>query len=151
MEDIKIIQQEERPVLSILSRTNVIELPNLIMDCFKQLEDHMASLGEQPIGGPYLNYYGIDMEAVIVEIGFITSKSLPEKDAIKSRMLVKGKGISIVHKGTYKNMMDSYNILETYIDDHKLERRNINYEFYSVIPDTVPEEDLRTHVVMLVK
>lgn len=150
-------KQLPQPTLSI--RTKVLEkdLPAHVGKCYGKIISYLSELGEKPNGAPFIAYYNIDTNNLRgtgtwdMEVGFPVSKALPGKGEIKPSMILEGKTISCIYKGAYTGLGKAYSELTEWINKHDCRSMNISYEYYLNSPADVPEEELLTKVVMMIK
>lgn len=82
-------------------------------------------------GDPFSLYYDSDYKEQDADIEACVPAKIPvEGDGIKSRMLKGGQAISIIHKGSYENLGDSYKKLIDYINQAGLKTAIPSREIY---------------------
>jgi effector-binding domain-containing protein len=86
-----------------------------------------------------------------MEVGFPVSKVLPEKGEIKPAVILKGKTISCIYKGAYTGLGKAYSELAGWINKNRYQSMKISYEYYYNSLVDVPEEELLTKIVLLIK
>lgn len=151
MRTIELMEQKAQPILAIRTRTKLVELPELIGTCYKQILDYLEELGEEPAGVPFTAYYNLDMEDLDVEMGFPVTKLLPPKGEIKSGEIPAGKVVSTMFKGSYAEMEEPYKVMAHWIAQSGYEPTGVAYEYYYNSPADVPESELLTRIVMPLK
>ena len=62
-----------------------------------------------------------------------------------------GKALKFVHRGSYDNMDNTYEAITNYLDEHKLEAKDMFIEQYLTDPLTANEDHLVVNVYVLVK
>jgi effector-binding domain-containing protein len=128
-----------QPALAIRARAAENDLPRLFVETYGALMAYLAELGEQPAGMPYAAYYGLDPEAMDVEIGFPVSKPLPGKGAIMPAELPGGQWAKALHVGPYDQLGQAHETVAAWIKAHGYEPAGPAYELYCSGPETPPE------------
>ena len=150
-EQFQLIDQTEQPVLSIRTRTPVANLPQEIGKAYQAIAAYLEELGEAPADAPFTAYYNMDMDNLDVEMGFPVSKRLTGKDEIAANVIPAGKQASYMFKGPYEKMEPAYKALTAWVAEKGLEPTGISYEYYYNAPGEVPDEELLTKIVFLLK
>lgn len=145
------IQQDPQPTLSIRTRTDIQNLKGALGKSYQAVADYLDQLGEQPAGAPYAAYFTWDMSDIDVEIGFPVSKTLPEKDQIKSTYLPGGKLASCLYTGPYNKIEPAYKALTEFVEQSGHEATGVAYEFYLNDPGEVEPHELLTQIVFPLK
>jgi len=70
---------------------------------------------------------------------------------IKQAQMYAGKAIKLIHKGSYKNFKESYEVLNEYIAYNKLERNGDSWEDFVTDPISTSEAELVTHIYQPIK
>lgn len=147
----EVSDQKEQPVISIRKTTNMAGLQQELGHAFMAVTQYLAELGEAPAGAVFAAYYNMDMEHLDVEMGIPVSKPLAGKGEIKAGSIPAGKQVSTVHKGPYAQMEGVYNGLTEWMKTNGHIPTGVVYEFYLNSPMEVPESELLTKVVFLLK
>ena len=147
----EVIDQKEQPVISIRKTTNMAGLQQELGHAFMAVTQYLAELGETPVGSVFAAYYNMDMEHLDVEMGIPVSKPLAGKGEIAAGYIPAGKQVSTVHKGPYTQMEGVYNGLTEWMKTNGHIPTGVVYEFYLNSPMEVPESELLTKIVFLVK
>lgn len=150
-EQMQIIDAPEQPVLAIRTRTPVSALPQQIGKAYAAIAAYMQEQGETPTEAPYTAYFNMDMDDLDVEMGFPVPRALPAKGDIKPGVIPAGKQAVAMHKGPYSAMEPVYKALAEWAVRQGFEPAGISYEYYYNSPMEVPEEELLTKVVLLLK
>ena len=143
--------QKEQPVLSIRITTSVTNLPQEIGKAYEAIGAYLEEIGEAPADAPFTAYYNMDMDNLDVEMGYPVSKIIPGKDEIKASSIPACKQVSCMYKGPYMQMGPSYEAMTDWVKEQGLEPTGICYEFYYNSPDEVPEDELLTKILFLLK
>ncbi len=141
----------EQPVLSVRKTVSMATLQQEMGMAFKAVMEYLAELGEQPAGPVFAAYYNLDMEHLDVEMGAPVEKPRPGKGEVKAGVIPAGKQVSTIHKGAYTKMEPVYNAINAWIGEKGLTPTGVVYEHYFNSPLEVPEDELMTRIVFLMK
>ena len=147
----QIIETEEQPVLSVKTITSVSDMPNVVGRVYGLVVNYIIEKGEEPIGPAFIAYYNMDMENLIVDIGFPVSKEIEGKNDIVLGYIPAGKKAIGFHKGPYGEIGLIYEQLTKFINEKGYEPTGVVYEYYYNSPDVIPESELLTKVEFLLK
>ena len=147
----EIIDLVSEPVLVIRTVTSVNNLPQEIGQAYHQIASYLQELGEQAAGMPFVAYYNLDMENLDVEMGFPVARELPGKDNIKPARIPAGRAATFTHIGPYQEMAAGYEGINHWLAEQKEEPTGVVYEYYYNSPVEVPEAELMTKVVFLLR
>ena len=150
MSNIELLQLNEQPALSIRTTTQVEKLPALIGESYGKIAAYIKELGENFSDVPFVAYHNLDMQNLDVEMGFPVTKSLPDKNEIKSTFIPAGKIIFCMYRGAYIEMASVYNEMAKWITENGYEPVGTSYEYYYNSPE-FPESELLTKIVMPIK
>ncbi|MGL4606283.1 MAG: GyrI-like domain-containing protein [Eubacteriaceae bacterium] len=143
--------EKPQPTLVIRTQTKIDNLPAIIGTSYEKIMTYMQALGAKPADVPFVGYFNMDMNNLDVEIGFPVDQIYPDKDDIKSSNIPSGKKVSGMYKGPYQEMEEPYQEMVQWVTDNHYEPLNISYEFYYNAPTEVPESELLTKIVFLLK
>ena len=120
---------------------------------YQKLWAYVAQCGKQPVGAPYCKYTNgsDDFMKFDIELGVPVSEPLPEKDGIYMAKTCEGKAITAMHKGTYKDIEQTYAPMMQYLAENNLESTGVYYDYYLNNPADTPESELLTKVVFMLK
>ncbi len=149
--EIKIIERETTPVLSIKTRTPVEKLPEAIGKGYGDIINYMGSLNEYPSSAPFVGYFNMDMSDLDVEIGFPTNGKLEGKSPIVSSEIPKGSYVTCRHIGSYETFEGTYTAIMHWMEEQKVEMAGPSYEIYQNSPEEVKPEELITDIYILLK
>jgi len=145
------IDRPAQATLSIRSRANVAELPELMGQVFGAIKQYLREAGQFPIGAPYAAYFNMDMQDLDVESGFPVAAALPGKGDVQPGEIPAGRAASCVHVGPYDQFEQTYAALTAFVAGQGLEATGASYEFYTNNPTEVPPEELRTQILFPLK
>lgn len=148
---LQIIESEEQAVLSVKTVTSVSNIPNVVGNVFGSIVNYIMEQGEEPVGPAFIAYYNMDMENLIVEIGFPVAREIEGEDEIVLRYIPAGKKATGFHKGPYAELGPLYERMSNFIGEKGYEPTGVVYEYYYNSPEEIPESELLTKVEFLLK
>jgi effector-binding domain-containing protein len=125
----------------------------IISGALKTVEAYVAKEGLKTDGLPMTIFTatddkGFDYQAAI-------PLAAPPKEApqgeVQSGQSPEGRALEFVHRGSYDSLDDTYEAITNYLDDKRLESRNILIEQYVTDPATADAKNLVVNVLVLVK
>ncbi|MBK5243866.1 MAG: GyrI-like domain-containing protein [Eubacteriaceae bacterium] len=151
MSSIKLLKQNEQPIISIRTKTSVEQLPHLIDESNRKMAAYLNELNETLSDVPFVAYHDItDNEALDVEIGFPVANPIPEKGDIKSGTIPAGLLIFSMNRGPYNKMKPLHREMLQWIEKNGFEGTGTVYEYY--YNDTsYLEIELLTKIIMPLK
>jgi effector-binding domain-containing protein len=147
----EIIEKQEQPVLSVRRRTPAAGLTGAITQAYQEVFSYLDQLGEHPADIPFTAYYNMDMQDLDVEIGVAVRRLLPGKGAVHQSVIPAGRQASCVYKGPYSDIGAAYDALDAWINEKGLAPTGVCYEYYLNTPGQVPDSELLTKIVFLLK
>jgi effector-binding domain-containing protein len=124
-----------------------------ILDAFKNVYAFLDKQGIKP-AGPAMTIYtasddaGFDFQAAV-------PISTPPKDPPKGDLAVgsspEGKALKFVHRGSYDSLDAAYDAITHYLDERKLEARDLYIEQYTTDLLNTPEDSLVIEVLVPIK
>ena len=152
--DIKVINQQ--PQIAVAIKRTAVSMDSLhqVIDevCTKLLK-HLAQLGKEMSGAPYLAYMNAndDFSKFDIEWGFPVDEPIPVSGEITMSRTYEGKAITATHKGPYGEIEKTYNALMEYAKENSLESTGVFYDYYLNNPNATPESELLTQVVFAIR
>jgi len=123
-----------------------------ITAALKSVAAELGKQGVKPNGPPMIIYTATD------DAGFQFQAAAPVAQApnlsagdIKVGKAPTGKALKFVHRGSYDAMDTTYEAITNYLDDKRLEARDLFIEQYMKDPLTTPEDDLVIEVYVPLK
>lgn len=147
----QIVGTERQPVLSVKTTTSVGNLPNLVGKVYGSVVNYIMESGQEPLGPAFIGYFNMDMENLIVEIGFPVENEIKGKGDIQLSYIPAGKKATGFHKGSYNEIGPLYDKLTKWISQKGYEPTGVVYEYYYNSPEAIPESELLTKVEFLLK
>ncbi len=143
----------ERTVVSIEGHTTWDKAFDTLVATFKSLQDYLGKQGITP-NGPAITIY---TETNDIGFGFRAALPIaeppkePPKDNIKVGASPSGKALKFVHRGSYDTMDTSYEAITNYLDDKRLEAKDLFIEEYATDPVTSNPDKLIVNIFVPVK
>ena len=147
----EVVETATQPVLSMRAVTKVGNLPEVLGKAYNEIMAYLGELGVQPVDAPFAAYYNMDMENLKVEIGFPVGKAIAGQDKIVASQILGGKKAVCLYKGPYKEMGPIYKAMTQWINENGHHSTGVVYEFYYNSPIEVPESELLTKIMFLLK
>jgi effector-binding domain-containing protein len=124
-----------------------------LIDAFKQLNTVLDRQGLKADGPSMTIYTSTD------DTGFAFQAAIPlaeePKDPPRGDIAIGkspgGRALKFVHRGTYDSMDSTYEAITNYLDEKRLEARDLFIEEYATDPVTTPEDQLVITVLVPIK
>lgn len=147
----QIIHTESQPVLSVQTTTAAANLPHIVGDVYASIIKHLTENGQEPLGPAFIAYHNMDMEHLLVEIGFPIAEEIDGKGEITLRFIPPGKKAVGYHKGAYHEINALYKKMAAWVEEKGLVPTGVVYEYYYNSPQEVAESELITKVEVLLE
>lgn len=147
----EVIETAAQPVLSMRTVTSVANLPQELGKAYNSIMAYLGETGERPADAAFAAYYNMDMENLDVEMGFPVAKELAGKGEIVASQVPAGKKATCMYQGAYREMGSTYEAMTKWMIDNGHQPTGIVYEFYYNSPMEVPESELLTKIVFLLR
>ena len=134
---LQIVETEKQPVLSVKTTTSVSNMPNVVGRTYSSIVNYIMEKGQEPVGPAFIAYYNMDMDNLIVEIGFPVTKEIEGKDDIVLRYIPTGKKATGFHKGSYGEIGPVYEQLTKFIGEKGYKPTGVTYECYYNSPGEI--------------
>jgi effector-binding domain-containing protein len=124
-----------------------------LIDAFKQLNTYLERQGLKP-DGPAMTIYtstddtGFSFQAAIPLAG---EPPNPPRGDIAIGKSPAGNALKFVHHGSYDSMDTTYEAITNYLDEKRLEAKDLFIEEYATDPATTPEDQLVITVLVPIK
>ncbi|HEV7620923.1 MAG TPA: GyrI-like domain-containing protein [Flavisolibacter sp.] len=155
----KLIHREEQPFAAIQTTVAMNEisraLPPLIPEVFEWLNKN----GIERNGFPFFQYLSIDKEGkLLTAVGVPVKSQVQGNGRITSGSFPRGKYVSVIYNGDYKNIMEAHMALEKWIKESKEAKHEnldnkalgMRAEIYMTDPQKEPDTDKwQTEVIAL--
>ena len=142
-----------RTVVYIKGHTNWDAAFDTLLEAFKSLQEYLDKQGIKP-NGPAMTIY---TETDDTGFGFRAAFPIAEapKDPPKGDIAIDkapaGKALKFVHRGSYDALDTTYEAITNYLDDKRLEAKDLFIEEYTTNPITANPDKLVVHVFVPVK
>ncbi len=152
--DIELVDAVATQILYVSGSTSqdANDIAQALADAFGEITQFMADNGIQRVGQPMSitrswdeNGYHFDAALPVDKSPVITSGN------VKAGLSPSGRAVRIVHKGSYKQMLTSYEQLASFMAAHGLAEGAVSWEHYISDPGNTPPEDIITHIYFQVK
>jgi effector-binding domain-containing protein len=126
---------------------------DIISSSFKKIKTYLDKEGIKPDGLPMTIFTATD------DTGFEFQAAMPiaaaPKDPPRGDLAIghspEGKALKFVHRGSYDDLDNTYEAITNYLDDRRLEARDMFIEEYETDPATTDAKKLVIHVYVLLK
>lgn len=142
-----------RPIVFLKGKAKWDDAFDTLVDAFKSLNEYLAKAGLKP-DGPFLTIY-----TETDDTGFSFEAAAPidkaPDNAPKGDIAVgqspSGKALKFVHRGTYDAMDSTYEAITNYLDDKKLDAKDLFIEEYVTDPVKTDQDHLVINVYVPIK
>jgi len=124
-----------------------------LIDAFKQLNTYLDRQGLKP-NGPAMTIYnstddtGFSFQAAVP---LAEEPPNPPRGDIAMGRSPGGRALKFVHHGSYDSMDTTYEAITNYLDEKRLEAKDLFIEEYATDPATTPEDQLVITVLVPIK
>jgi effector-binding domain-containing protein len=126
---------------------------DVISGSFKKIKNYLDKEGIKPDGLPMTIFTSTD------DTGFDYQAAVPiaamPKNPPHGELAVghspEGKALKFVHRGSYEDLDNTYEAITNYLDDRRLEAKDMFIEEYETDPATTDAKKLVVHVYVLIK
>jgi len=124
-----------------------------ITNSFKTLKAYVAKEGLKIDGQPMTIFTATDDTGFQYQatIPVAEPPKTPPKGEIAVGTSPEGRALKFVHRGSYDGLDNTYEAITNYLDEHKLEAKDMFIEQYLTDPLTANEDHLVVNVYVLVK
>lgn len=154
-ERLELRELKRRPTACVRLRIKPDQLPGAFPANLPRIVGRVDELGGAISGPPYARYSYWGRDTVEVEIGYPVAAPLEglrevihaERGEVANSELPGGRAAILVHTGPYRQLGDSWSLLEQQMAREHLLSAGSGWEHYLDDPDLVPAEELRTELV----
>ena len=142
-----------KTVIYMKGHTNWDSAFDTLVDSFKSLNDYMDKQGMKP-AGPSMTIYtqtddtGFQFQAAVP---IAAAPANPPRGDIAIGQTPAGKALKFVHRGSYDAMDSTYEAITNYLDDKRLEAKDLFIEEYTTDPVKSDPNKLVVNVFVPVK
>lgn len=124
-----------------------------LVDAFKSLSEYLNREGIKPSGSPMTIYTSTDDTGFQFEAAVPVAEKPknPPRGDIAIGKSPTGKALKFVHHGSYDAMDSTYERITNFLDEKRLEARDLFIEEYATDPVTTPEDNLVINVLVPLK
>ena len=148
----KVELTNQEPQIAVATRKTAVsmeQISEVTTEGFTRLMGYLTEKGKKIAGAPYLAYMNgnEDFTQFDIELGIPVDEAVPAEGDYYMSNSYKGKAISTIYKGAYKDIEVAYVALMDYAKDNALELTGVYYDYYINDPAETPENELLTQVV----
>jgi effector-binding domain-containing protein len=142
-----------RTIVYLKGHTNWDAAFDTLVDAFKSLNEYLDKQGIKP-NGPAMTIYtqtddtGFQFEAAVP---VAEAPANPPKGDIAVKQAPSGRALKFVHRGSYDAMDSTYEALTNFLDDKRLEAKDLFIEEYATDPVKSDPDKLVINVFVPVK
>jgi effector-binding domain-containing protein len=142
-----------KPILYVKGSAKWDQAFATISGSLKKVEAYMAKEGLKADGMPMTIFTATDDVGFDYEAGVPLGAppKNPPHGEIVSGQTPAGRALEFVHRGSYEAMDDTYEAITNYMDEKRLESRNILVEQYVTDPASADGKNLVVNVLVLIK
>ena len=135
---------EAKPIVYLKGSGNWETAFETLLDAFKSVYGYLEKEGIKPAGPPMTIYTQTDDTGFRFEaaVPIASEPKTPPKGDIVLGKSPAGKALKFVHRGAYDAMDTTYEAITNYLDDKKLEAKDLFIEEYVTDPLKTPEDKL---------
>lgn len=124
-----------------------------LVDAFKKVNAFLDKQGIKPSGAPMTIYTSTDDTGFEYQAGIPVPEEpkVPLPEGLAVGKSPEGRALKFIHRGSYDAMDSTYEAITNFLDEKRLEARDLFVEFYVTDPVKTPEENLVIEVYVPVK
>jgi effector-binding domain-containing protein len=124
-----------------------------LVEAFKNIYGALQKQGLKPAGPPMTIYTATDDTGFEYQAGVPVAEEpkSPPGEGLAVGKSPEGKALKFIHRGSYDAMDSTYEAITNYLDEKRLEARDLFVEFYVTDPLTTPEDNLVIEVYVPIK
>lgn len=145
---IQLVDQAAIPTLSVRRRSAVQDLPAVLGQAYGDVMQFAGGQGLKTLGPAFTIYYNMNMDDLDMEIGFVSKEWVPDSGTVQKSEIPAGKYISALYTGPYTEMTELYEAMSRFMIERGLVPTGTACEFYFNSPLEVPENQLKTQVLL---
>jgi effector-binding domain-containing protein len=143
----------ERTIIYLKGVGNWDSAYDTLVDAFKSVYGYLEKEGIQPAGNAMTIYTqtddtGFDYQAAVPVAQ--EPKSKPQGDIAVGKA-PSGKALKFIHRGSYDSMDSTYEATTNYLDEKRLEAKDVFIEEYLTDPTKTPDEKLVVNIYVPTK
>jgi effector-binding domain-containing protein len=151
MGEVTLITTEMRRAVSIHGRVKMSEIPQFIGAAYSEIWMEMKRNGWESTGPPFVYYRSWSGGEVDLDCGFPVKGVPVGTDRIRPFTLPVVKAAKALHKGPYRDLVRTYELVERWMKAEGLEAADYMWEYYLNDPTMVSPEELMTEIVWPIK
>ena len=148
----KVELANQKPQIAVAIKKTAVsmeQIAEVTTEGLTRLMGYLIENGKQIAGAPYLAYMNgsEDFTQFDVELGIPVNEAVAVQGDYYMSESCRGKAITTMYKGAYKDIEVAYVALMDYAKDNALELTGVYYDYYISDPAETPESELLTQVV----
>jgi len=145
---IELVDQAAIPTLSVRRRSSVQDLPAVLGQAYGDIMQFAGGQGLKTLGPAFTIYYNMNMDDLDMEIGFVSKDRVTDNEIVQKSEIPAGKYVSALYTGPYAEMTTLYEAMSRFMIERGLIPTGTACEFYFNSPLEVPENELKTQVLL---
>ncbi|MCC5895197.1 MAG: GyrI-like domain-containing protein [Alkalibacterium sp.] len=145
----QVVETAAQPALTMRKTTSMGEMPKLIGEIYGSITKYILEKGEEPIGPAFIAYYNMDMDHLIIDVGFPIQHIIEGSGEITLSSVPGGKKAIGFHKGPYDKVGLLYEQMTAWLSREGYRPTGVVYEYYYHSPEEVDSSELLTRVEFL--
>ncbi len=143
--DIEVKEIMEQPTLTIREMGTMATIPTRIGQIYSELIAFMDKRGIAPAGAPFAYWHNMNSENISkgvfdMECGFPVRMRIEGEGQIKASHLPGGKVITAIHIGPYEALAETYDKVQSWIQENGYQAKDDMWETYLTNPCEVPDK-----------
>jgi effector-binding domain-containing protein len=126
---------------------------NTLIGAFKEIQGYLEKEGLKPAGPAVTVYTGTDDTGFQFEAGIPLEEEpkAPLPDGLAIGKTPEGRMLKFVHRGTYDSMDTTYEAITNYLDERKLDAKELFIEEYVTDPVKTPDNEFVINIYVPTK
>ena len=101
---IETVELEPQAALVVRRKVAMTDLGEALADILPRVFQHIASAGQQPVGMPFMRYFGMDGVAFDIAAGMPVGRAMNGAGDIEQHVLPGGRALTALHVGAYQDV-----------------------------------------------
>ena len=147
--EVSVLDVPAQWVVSVRRRLVAGEIPLFIGESFGQVYGHLAKLGVESTGAPFVLYHQFGPDGIDAEVCAPIARRIAPAAPVRVRKLHPATVAQTVHVGPYEELGTAYQALTEWMDDHGRQAAGPVRECYLTGPESeLPPTLYRTEIAM---
>jgi effector-binding domain-containing protein len=142
-----------KPIVASKGTANWDNAYETLVEALKQIYGYLDKQGIKPSGPAMTVYLSTDDTGFQFQIGVPVAEEPkdPPKGDIAMAQSPSGKALKFIHRGSYDSMDNTYEAITNFLDEKKIDAKDLFVEMYVTDPRTTPEDKLVIEVYVPTK